>query len=350
MGWDVFRQLARSDALLNRIARLSLRPVAIPLDPDPLAAAVLSDNATAESCAPVLEFWLGGPGFTANQLTSGKPPGDIIEASKLIRSMLGDWCTRAQERFPSLHMPSAKIGFPLGAAKMRLGKFRDAIVEFTEALGAPDAENLRTSILLDRGLARSEMGFPGQAVEDYTEVLKDSTLHRDTRTAVLQNRAIAWNAAGKYREAEGDLDEILSSRPLSADSEALALISRALLKYRTGKPEKAIADYGRIIKLKKAPAEACVKALLNRGVLQSRLQKHSAAIRDYDAVLEMRESPPRQITLALFNRAYSKSQSDDPEGAQADYEAALEQPGLDEDMRGEIVRRLAPSKEKSSLA
>jgi len=100
-------------------------------------------------------------------------------------------------------------------------------------LGAPDAENLRTSILLDRGLTRSEMGFPRQAVEDYTEVLKDSTLHRDTRTAVLQNRAITWDAAGKYREAEGDLDEILSSRPLSACTEALALISRALLNEKS---------------------------------------------------------------------------------------------------------------------
>jgi hypothetical protein len=69
--------------------------------------------------------------------------------------------------------------------------------------------------------------------KDYTEVLKDSTLHRDTRTAVLQNCAITWDAAGKYREAEGDLDEILSSRPLSADSEALALISRALLNEKS---------------------------------------------------------------------------------------------------------------------
>ena len=30
-GWDLFRQLARSDSLLNRIARLSIRPAAIPL-------------------------------------------------------------------------------------------------------------------------------------------------------------------------------------------------------------------------------------------------------------------------------------------------------------------------------
>jgi hypothetical protein len=96
MGWDVFYQLARSDALLNRIASLSLDPVQILLKPDPMRAAVLSNEAEAENCAPVLEFWLSGPGFTADRLTSGKPPTDIIEASKLMTNMLRDWCTQAQ--------------------------------------------------------------------------------------------------------------------------------------------------------------------------------------------------------------------------------------------------------------
>lgn len=350
MGWDLFRQLARSDSLLNFIARLSLRPVTIPLESDPLRAAVLSGKATAESCTPVLEFWLGGPGFTADHLTSGRPPGDIIEASTLMRSMLRDWCAKAQVRFPALQTPTAKISFPLGAAKMRLGEFRDAIDEFTQALAAPDAQDLRTAILMDRGLTWSELGLPGKAVNDYTEVLKDATLHHDTRAAVLRNRAIIWNDAGKYCDAEGDLDEILSSRQLSARSEALALISRALLKNRTEKPEEAIADYDRIIELTKAPVEARVTALLNRGVLHANLKRHGAAIRDYDAVLEMRESPPEQITRALFNRAYSKSQWDDLEGARTDYETALKQPGLDEDMRAEIARRLAALKGKSPSA
>jgi hypothetical protein len=104
--------------------------------------------------------------------------------------------------------------------KMRLGKFRDTIDAFTQALAAPDARDLRTAILMDRGLAWSERGFPGKAVEDYTDVLEDATLHRDTRTAVLQNRAMIWIDAGKHREAEGDDDEILSSRQLGAQSEA----------------------------------------------------------------------------------------------------------------------------------
>jgi len=344
MGWDVFRQLARSDSLLNRTARLSLRPVNVPLEPDSLRGAVLSGQATAESCAPVLEFWLGGPGFTADHLTSGKPPTDVIEASKLMRGMLRDWCAQTQDRFPALQEPSAKIGFPLGAAKMRLGELPDAVDELTRALEAPDGQKFRTAALLDRALAWSERGFPGKAIADYTEVLNDAALDADTRIAVLHNRAIAWSAAGKHGKAESDLDTVLAFRQLSAHTEALARISRALAKYRLDKPEEAIADYDRIIELKKAPVEARLKALLNRGALYAKLGRHRAAIGDYNQTLELREAEPRQITLALFNRAYSKSDSDDPDGARADYEEALAQPELDGDLRSEIFRRLAALK------
>src|SRR5262249_10879110 len=160
---------------------------------------------------------------------------------------------KALARFPDLQAPAARISFPLGAAKLRLGEFRDAIDEFKQALAARDAPDLRTFILIDRGLAWSARDFPRKAVDDFTEALSDATLDRDTRIAVLLNRATLSNDAGKYPEAERDLDEILSSRPLGAQSEALALVSRALTKHRTDRPEAAIADYDRIIALKKAP-------------------------------------------------------------------------------------------------
>jgi tetratricopeptide (TPR) repeat protein len=341
MGRDLCRQLARRDALLNRIAQHAIDPAVVPLEPDPLSAAVVADKATAETCAPILELWLGGPGYTADQLTSGKPPAAVIEASKLMRGMLHDWCARAQARFPALRAPSAKINFTLGAATMRLGKFRDAIEAFTKALAAPDAKSLQADILLNRGLAWSERSFPGKAIDDYTEALQDEGLHPALRTTLLLNRALVWAQAGKHREAEGDLDEILRSPELDAQSEALALINRADVRRGTDRPEDAIADYSRIIGLKKAPVEARLKALLNRGALQAQLQRHGAAISDYDDVLQMREPTARQITLALLNRAYSKSRSDDRDGARADYEAALEQPDLDEGVRTEIGRLLA---------
>jgi tetratricopeptide (TPR) repeat protein len=352
MGWDLFMQIAQNDALLNRIARRSGRRMAIPLKADPDYVPVVPDSATADSCRPVVEFWLGGPGFTADRLTSGKPPWEIIEASKFMRYMLHAWCEQAKERFPDLEALNAEVGLALGAAKMRLaglGKsagvpLSEAIDELTAALEAPNVQAVRTAILLNRGLAWAESGFLDRAITDYSEALKDQKLDAVTRFGVLRNRAIACIEAGRYADAERDVGEALSQKPLSVFSEALALITRARLRYRTDLPEEALADYGRILALKKAPAEARIQALLNRGALLAGLNRHSKAIADYNAVLGLRETSQGEIAKALLNRADSSAQMGDAAGALEDYQAVLQQADIGEEMRAEVERRVADLK------
>ena len=196
MGCDLTRQIARSDALLNQIARRAQRPIEIPLEADPDRPALLPKKATAETCRPVLEFWLAGPGYTADWLTSGKPAQDIIEASKVMRDMLRDWCARAHRRFPELAAPAAAISLPLGAAMLRIEQPREAIDELTKGLGAADARDCRASMLTNRALAWSELGAQGKAIADFTAVLDDEGLLAQTRPAVLQSRAILLNELG----------------------------------------------------------------------------------------------------------------------------------------------------------
>lgn len=165
MGGDLYRQLARRNALLNRISRT--RTVKIKLDPDPLGPAVLSTEAAERTCVPVLEHWLGGPNFEERHLATGNPPSEVIEASKLIGKLLDSWCAQAVNRFPALGTPSANMSFALGATKLRLAQNRAAIEEFQTAQEAAHGEQLRPFILLLRGLAWYELGDHECAFRDF---------------------------------------------------------------------------------------------------------------------------------------------------------------------------------------
>jgi tetratricopeptide (TPR) repeat protein len=340
MGRDVYRQLSRSDALLYRISQ-QLRPSKIALERDPLAPAVLAEDATADSCAPLLAYWLGGPGHTADALTSGKPPTDVVGASKRVRHVLRGWCTLAQERFPSLAALPAESLFSLANAKMRLGETRAALADFDGALAAPGAERYRSSILVNRALAWSVLGFALKAIENYESALEDPALHPRLRLMVLRNCAIACSQAGKLDQAERHLEEILATHELDTELEALTLVSLAQLHTRAGAEQVAIDVYGRILELHKPPVEARLLALVNRGGLYSRLEQYERAIAECGEALDMAEISEHQRLLALCNRAYAKSRCGDAAGALADYERALASPELGADSRVHIEQQMA---------
>jgi tetratricopeptide (TPR) repeat protein len=362
LGHDLFCQLAAADPLLNRIASQCLTPVRLSVAPNRSWVPVLPDTATVESCGPLFNCWMGGAGYTANALTSGKPPGEIIEASKTMRYMMDKWCDSARRRFPSLDLPKAEVWLSLGAAKMRAGNMDEAIYTLSRGLDAPEASKSRKYLLLNRALAFSEAGRRKDAIEDYSQMLlavnaelernlRDRAELQQLRLAALRNRASVLAEAGQFDLAEKDFDEILRSKPLDVRSEALALVNRGDLKIHTRRYKEAIADYTRVIEeLHKPPAVAKVKALLNRGAAYQRSKQHGIAIEDFDKVLALAETSSENAVRALSNRAHSYHLLRQTKKACKDYEAVLDHPAATNEMRHKAEESLEKLRRKSASA
>ena len=165
------------------------------------------------------------------------------------------------------------------AAALRSGQAQDAEAMANQMLAANDPVPLNNAyLLLDRGLAREQLGKRGQAVKDFSAAIDSKTLPR------------------------GDL--------------ARALFDRGVTLDELGRTDAAIADYSRAIEL--VPRYAT--ALNNRANAYRRTERYALARADYQAALAAGDDEPEYPLYGLGRIAEAQG---DPAMAKAFYQRAL---------------------------
>ena len=165
------------------------------------------------------------------------------------------------------------------AAALRAGQAQDAEAMATQMLATNDPLPLTNAyLLLDRGLAREQLGKRVQAVKDFSAAIDSKTLPR------------------------GDL--------------ARALFDRGVTQDELGRTDAAIADYSRAIEL--VPRYAT--ALNNRANAYRRTGRYALARTDYQAALAAGDDEPEYPLYGLGRIAEAQG---DPAMAKAFYQRAL---------------------------
>lgn len=125
---------------------------------------------------------------------------------------------------------------------------------------------------------------PGEAISDYTHVLKDHS----ASFLALQGRAQAWLRLGDHPQALADFTAALALKP-----DAMELYNnRALVYMQLNRPVEALSDYDKA--LAHQPDSALLHA--NRGLAWSALGKSEQALADFRAA--QRLNP--EYALAFF--------------------------------------------------
>ena len=109
--------------------------------------------------------------------------------------------------------------------------FNQAISFYTQAIGR---EQNSSDLFFNRGLAKSEGGYPEEAARDFTQAIK---LNPDNDAAYF-NRGIVESEMKAYGQALRDFDKTISLVP----GDAKALYNRALTKYALNDIKGALAD------------------------------------------------------------------------------------------------------------
>lgn len=118
-----------------------------------------------------------------------------------------------------------------------------------------------------------------EAIQGYSEALKDSGLANDRRAALLNDRAVAYVRAGKVKQAFDDYN-----RALKAFAEYPAVYNnRGNLLLSLGQYDEALKDFDRAVLL--APTYAA--AYSNRGNARLKLGQVQAAIEDFTQAIKL---------------------------------------------------------------
>ncbi|MDE0397348.1 MAG: tetratricopeptide repeat protein [Candidatus Poribacteria bacterium] len=178
--------------------------------------------------------------------------------------------SKQAEHFPPTI--SAETYFQWGNAKYKLGDYKGAIADYTDAI------LLKPNYVYAygyRGNGKYKLGQYSDAIADFDIVIR---LKPDSAIA-YNNRGIAKYDLGKHFAAISDYDIAIRLKPKYAD----VYINRGLAKERLGQHVAAISDYDIVIRLKPDDAEAYVK----RGNAKYELEQHLAAISDYDTAIRL---------------------------------------------------------------
>jgi tetratricopeptide (TPR) repeat protein len=157
-----------------------------------------------------------------------------------------------------------------GAAALQRGNVEQAVQLYTEALKDPGLTNDRRATLHnDRGVAYQRLNQPRAAIED----LNRAVLLFPEGAAAYNNRGNVLLGLGLYKEAVKDFDRSL----ILAPGYAAAYSNRASALARLGDSEAAIRDFSKAIQL-----NATNPAPLNgRGRLHLAHNRPHAALRDF---------------------------------------------------------------------
>ncbi len=125
------------------------------------------------------------------------------------------------------------------------GDARGAVLLFDRAINSRklDPETL-AGALVNRALARQQLGQHDKAIGDYDAALRIDALSARQRAIALYNRGISWRALGKSAQAIEDFTSALFYDPYFAQ----AYYSRANVLHRSGQYLFALADYDKALK------------------------------------------------------------------------------------------------------
>ena len=159
-----------------------------------------------------------------------------------------------------------------------------------DALPAPAAVPTSPAIgaAAQDGAASLLRGNAAQAIQQYTEALKDQTLTNDRRGAILSDRAVAYARAGQTKLAIDDFNRSIQLFP----EHAATYNNRGNLLLVLNLPKEAIRDFDRAVLL--APGYAAAYA--NRAGAYDRLGQLEDAIGDYTRAIEL--TPASAVPLA----------------------------------------------------
>jgi tetratricopeptide (TPR) repeat protein len=126
------------------------------------------------------------------------------------------------------------------AAALRAGRAPEAEAMTTQMLAAGVADPLDNAyLLLDRGLAREQMGKRGEAVKDFTTAIDSQMLPRGDLARAYFDRGVTLDELGRTNDAIADYSRALEQVPRYAT----ALNNRANAYRRTARYAEARSDY-----------------------------------------------------------------------------------------------------------
>jgi len=256
--------------------------------------------------------------------------GDLPSAAELLAELSGNK-VRSRAKFESL-------GYSLLAGRlMDEGDLERAMKSYSEAL-AKDPRNAKARA--DFGVCLTLSARYAQADEQFDEVLQSPRLSAALRSLVLVNRGVAKSQLGDPQGGVADYTAALELPGAPADQVARALFNRGFSKGQMGDSQSEIADYTAVVELRGAPAGQVAKALVNRGITKGQLGDSQGEIADYTAVVGQKGASAQVVARALLNRGFTRDQLGDSHGAIADYTAALELKGApDEDVASALLYR-----------
>jgi tetratricopeptide (TPR) repeat protein len=160
----------------------------------------------------------------------------------------------------------------------KLGRFEEAVAEFTVVLNGDLTDEDRFFELADRGMAYSELGRRDDALAGLTAALE---LNPDN-FFVWYRRGALLEEMGRLDDALADLDHALGLEPDFIE----ARILRAGVLRDLGRLEDAVAEYTVILNSNPAGSVRFF-ALSFRGVLREMLDHREDALVDFTAALEL---------------------------------------------------------------
>ena len=197
-------------------------------------------------------------------------------------------------------------------AKSRLGRHKDAIVDYDRAIKLnPSAIKLNPDlarIYAGRGESKAELGRHEHAIVDYDRAIK---LNPDL-AEVYSNRGNSKAELGRHEDAIVDYDKAIKREPDLAG----AYVNRGTAKSKLGRTEDAVDDYDKAIDLN----EELFEAYASRGKAKIMLGQDMDALVDYDKAIELNS---KDVT-AYEARALAKLNLGLKLEARSDLETALE--------------------------
>mgnify|MGYP001598072411 CR=1 FL=1 len=126
------------------------------------------------------------------------------------------------------------------AAALREGRAQDAEAMTTQMLAAGVSDPLNNAyLLLDRGLAREQMGKRAAAAKDFSTAIDSQMLPRGDLARAYFDRGVTLDELGRTNDAIADYSRAIEQVPRYAT----ALNNRANAYRRTGRFAEARADY-----------------------------------------------------------------------------------------------------------
>jgi tetratricopeptide (TPR) repeat protein len=240
------------------------------------------------------------------------------EGSGLAHYKLGDWNASEADYTKAINLKDASVEAFLGRgdAFARQGKWTEAKADYEKALENHNAaSNLQAkngpplaAILLDRGVARYQLGDRNGAREDY-----DKAIHLDRKGEPgYYDRAYLSLMEHRLGTALTDSNQAVRlSRQENADALDVDGIARANEKQL----KRSLEDFNKALDLK--PGD--IDLLFNRAAVRVVAHDYSGAISDYTEILSKRP----QDADAYYGRGIANGAKGDFQAALSDYSNAI---------------------------